>query len=105
MRRPSDLLPENSRGGNILRLAEFLVLGVVAAWMTGHALLCHGVLVRLLLLLEIALVVQGRLGGHVGRRHGVVVGGHAAGLAGLHLRVVVLGRVDGVVVDAICIPT
>jgi hypothetical protein len=84
----------------VLRLAQLLVLGVVAARMAGHALLRHGV-VRLLLLLEVALVVQGGLWGHVGLGHGLVAGRHAAWLAGRHLGVVVLRRLDGVVVHAV----
>jgi hypothetical protein len=71
--------------------------------MTGHTLLRHGILVRLLLLLlEIALVVQSSLWRHVGLGHRLVVGRHA-GLARRHLGMVVLGRLYRVVVDAICI--
>jgi hypothetical protein len=70
--------------------------------MAGHALLRHGVLVGLLLLLEIALVVEGRLGRHVGLGDGLVVGRHAARLVRRDLGVVVLGRLDRVVcVDAV----
>lgn len=69
--------------------------------MAGHALLRHGVLVRLLLLLEVALVVERSLGRHVGLGHRVVVGRHATRLAGRDLGVVVLGRVDGVILDAV----
>lgn len=74
--------------------------------MAGHALLRHWVLIGLLLLLllEIALVVQRSLGGHVRLGDGVVVGRHATRLASGDLGVVVLGRLDRVVyVDAICI--
>jgi hypothetical protein len=70
--------------------------------MAGHALLRHGVLVALLLLLEVALVVEGGLGRHVGLGDGVVGGRHSARLPGRDLRVVVLGRLDLVVcVDAV----
>jgi hypothetical protein len=69
--------------------------------MAGHSLLRHWVLVCLLLL-QIALVVQRRLGGHVGLGDGVVVGRHAARLVSGHLGVVVLGRLDRIIcVDAI----
>jgi len=90
----------------VLRLAQLLVLGIVATRVAWHALLRHGILVRLLLLLlllEIALVVQGGLWGHVGLGHGVVVGRHSTWLAGRDLGVVVLGRLNRVIVDAICI--
>lgn len=71
--------------------------------MAGHALLGHGILVGLLLLLlQIALVMERSLWGHVGLGHGLVVGRHA-GLAWGHLSVVVLGGLDGVVVNTICI--
>jgi hypothetical protein len=53
------------------------------------------------LLLEVALVVQRCLGGHVCLRHGVVVGRHSARLARRDLGVVVFGRVDGVIFDAV----
>jgi hypothetical protein len=89
----------------VLRLAQLLVLGVVAARMAGHALLRHRVArLLLLLLLEVALVVQGGLRGHVGLGHGLVAGRHAAWLTGRHLGVVVLGRLDGVVVHAVRVP-
>lgn len=92
-------------GGGEVHLAQLLILGIVAARVTGHALLCHWVLVRLLLLLEIALVVQGGFGGHVGGRHRVVVWGHAT-LLGRDLGVlVVIWRLDLVVdVAAIRVP-
>jgi len=88
-------------GSPVLYLSQLLVLGVVASRMACHALLGHGVLVRLLLLLEVALVVERSLGGHVCLRHGVVVGRHTARLARRNLGVVVFGRVDGVIFDAV----
>jgi hypothetical protein len=85
----------------VLHLAQ-LLLGVVATRVAGHALLRHWILVALLLLLEIALVVEGRLGGHVGLGDGVVGGRHSAWLSRGHLGVVVFGRLDLVVcVDAV----
>ena len=64
-------------------------------------MLGHGILVGLLLLLlQIALVVQSSLWGHVGLGHGLVVGRHA-GLTWGHLSMVILGRLDCVVVDTI----
>lgn len=81
-----------------MRLLAQLLLGVVATGMTGHRLLRHGVLVRLLLLLlEVALVVQRSLRGHVCLGNGVVVGRHSAWLAWGNLGVVVLRRLDRVV--------
>jgi hypothetical protein len=86
----------------VLRLTQLLVLGVVAARMARHALLRHRVVgLLLLLLLEVALVVQRRLWSHVGLGHGLVVGRHSAWLARRHLGVVVLWRLDGVVVHAV----
>jgi hypothetical protein len=84
----------------VLRLTQLLVLGVVAARMARHALLRHRV-VGLLLLLDVALVVQRRLWSHVGLGHGLVVGRHSAWLARRHLGVVVLWRLDGVIVHAV----
>jgi hypothetical protein len=93
--------PDLRTGLRVSCLPQLLVLGVVAAGMARHTLLGHWVLVRLLLLLEVALVVERGLGRHVCLRHGVVVGRHAAWLAGRDLGVLVLGRVDGVILDAV----
>jgi hypothetical protein len=49
--------PDLRTGLLVLCLPQLLVLGVVAAGMAGHTLLGHWVLVRLLLLLEVALIV------------------------------------------------
>lgn len=75
----------------VLYLSQLLVLRVVATRVARHTLLGHWVLVRLLLLLEIALVVKRSLGCHVCLRHGVVVRWHTARLARRDLGVVVLG--------------
>lgn len=45
-----DLLQELQRFA-FVRLAQLLVLGIMATRMTGHTLLRHGILIRLLLLL------------------------------------------------------
>lgn len=74
----------------MMYLAELLILGVVLAGVAGHAVLSHGVLLCLLVALEVVLILQSSLGGHVGLGDGVVVG-DTAGLARWHLRVVVLG--------------
>jgi len=88
-----------------LDLAKLLILRIVTARVAGHALLRHWVLVGLLLLLKIALVVQGGFGGHVRGRHRVVVWGHAALLWGDLGMLVVVGRLDLVIdVAAIGIP-
>jgi hypothetical protein len=70
---------------------------------TRHTpLLWHRVWVRLLLLLEIGLVVQGSFGGHVRRRHSSGIAGHATGLLGGDLGVALFGRVTWAVsIDAI----
>ena len=102
MRRRCCLL-QIKTGSYVLCLAELLVLRVVLRGVTRHSTLRHScVLVRGLLCLEVLLVVQCGFGGHVCSRHAGVLG-HSR-LAGRHLRVAVLGRVDLVTaVDAVAV--
>lgn len=100
MRRRCCLL-QLKTDANISRSTQLLVLRVVLRRVTGHAALGHTrILGRRLLLLEVLLVVQRRLRSHIRRGH-ATAGRHSTGLAGGHLGVAVLGRVDRAIVDAI----
>jgi hypothetical protein len=102
MRRRCCLLQLKTEA-NVSSSAQLLVLRVVLCRVAGHAALGHSrVLRRRLLLLKVLLVVQSGLGSHVRGRH-AAAGRHSTGLASGDLGVVVLGRIDRAIVDAICV--